>query len=722
MKRWKWTVLGGLLVAVVVMKQSYADDDSDRQSLLSDIQRLLNEAASDLDGVANDSSASDIESARSRVRDVKAKLAALDRVKGSDPTASKYVSDYPRLCDDFDRAAQLLAQLKGDQRSVSEQARRCQDLERPMLEKANEMEREKDGARIEELRRLALDVGGKAEDWWRDVERKKSEMQGWASNAQQFSASDAWSNVSSKVQTAATGMMASWQSDYALADAACKDLRQRDRHSVIDRVLRELATTAQGKDQLYVRLDEKLKRMEVLFKEVFGDSSATKVDEALSTMTEIDALVRQVEVVKGADRKAKHIAEQWTSYISAFDSPARALRALKHTQRELDTAEPRCKTDEDALREAMKKALAARDPDALVEIVALAQKHGAFFTRSIEWMEQARTTNAGLLATVNGFDPRDDRWGPLKASMQAAAKALFDYREDQARRIHAGCDNLARGERHPEVESFLRELGSVASNDLATYQKEGAAWEADARGIYVLDCKDMQELWDAWCAVEFEPNEAPEDSLVEQKTAEIVDKESRLIDGVLARVPALVETGKKLAVKAKYRDGANAVLQEIEKQRERLEKLKRKNGNWRGTNNPASQFAKTYGQQAHDKMGADFRCNLYDQAGFPGLSKDRPDCVLVRGKGDCWVLEFKPYGWQGKDKLPEYTAAVQDYYRERMRREEDASSALGGHALQALIEANCRKDYGKEKKDDELVFRYRQEPYDRCTQQYQCER
>jgi DNA repair ATPase RecN len=719
MRRWKWVALAATLAAFLAIGRSYADDDSDRQSLLNDIQRLLSDTASDLDGVASDSSASDLESARGRVRDLKSKLSALERVKGSDSTANKYASEFPRLCEAFDRAAAYLVQLKNDQRSVSEQARRCQDLERPMVEKAGEMEREKDGARIEELRRLALDVGSKAEDWWRDVERKKTEMQGWTGNAQQFSASDVWSNVSSKVQAGASGMMAAWQADYVLADNACKDLRQRDRHPVIERALRELASTAQGKDQLYVRLDEKLKRMEGLFKDVFGDSSASKVDEARSTMTEVDALVRQVEAVKGADRKAKQIAEQWPSYISAFDPSVTALRALKHMQRELDTAEPRCKQDEEALRETMKKALASRDPDALVEIPALAQQHGAFFTRSIEWMEQKRTTIAGLLGTVNYFDPRDDRWVPLKASMQAAAKALFEYREEQAKRLHSVCDNLAKGERHPEVESFLKELGGVASNDLAAYQKEGAAWEADARGIYVLDCKDMQDLWDAWCAVEFEPNEVPEVSVVEQQTAGIIDKQSRLIDGVLARMPALVETGKKLAAKAKYRDGANVVLQEIEKQRERLEKLKRKNGNWRGNNNPASQFAKTFGQQAHDKMGADFRCNLYDQAGF--LSRDRPDCVQIKGKGDCWVLEFKPKGWSGKNKVEEYRDAVQHYYQERMRRGEDASSALGGHALQALVETNCRKDHSKDKKEDEIKFDFKTEPYDRCAQRYQCE-
>jgi hypothetical protein len=45
---------------------------------------------------------------RSRICDVKSKLSALDRVKGSDSTANQYVSDYPCLCDDFERAAQQL--------------------------------------------------------------------------------------------------------------------------------------------------------------------------------------------------------------------------------------------------------------------------------------------------------------------------------------------------------------------------------------------------------------------------------------------------------------------------------------------------------------------------------------------------------------------------------------------------------------------------------------
>ncbi len=95
------------------------------------------------------------------------------------------------------------------------------------------------------------------------------------------------------------------------------------------------------------------------------------------------------------------------------------------------------------------------------------------------------------------------------------------------------------------------------------------------------------------------------------------------IDDILHRLPALEQTGKKLEAKSKFRDAAAEVLKGLQKQKERLERLKRKDGDWKGNNNPALQFAKTYGVQQHDRMNSDNRCNLYDKSGFPGLGRDR---------------------------------------------------------------------------------------------------
>ena len=190
------------------------------------------------------------------------------------------------------------------------------------------------------------------------------------------------------------------------------------------------------------------------------------------------------------------------------------------------------------------------------------------------------------------------------------------------------------------------------------------------------------------------------------------------IDAVLARLPALRTTQQKLGAKAKNRDAIAALRDEMDKQEGRLKRLKKKNGDWRGNNNPAIQFTKTFGQQAHDKLARDYSCNVYDKAGY--LSGGRPDCVVVKGKNDCWVYEFKPKDWAGTDRLADYVAAVSSYHSARMQRDEEASSDLGGRAFQNLVEANCRVNPDAPKKNDKVKFDSKYQSYDRCTFRYQC--
>lgn len=243
-------------------------------------------------------------------------------------------------------------------------------------------------------------------------------------------------------------------------------------------------------------------------------------------------------------------------------------------------------------------------------------------------------------------------------------------------------------------------------------------WELDARGVYTLDCNGMQEVWDAWCSAEFEPNEAPEVSVVEQKTAEVISRSEQKIDAILSRLPALRDTQKKLGAKAKYRDAVGALREEMDKQEGRLKRLKKKNGDWTGNNHPALQFTKTFGQQAHDRVAREFGCNVYDKPGY--LSGGRPDCVVVKGRNDCWVYEFKPKDWAAKDRLSEYLPAVTNYHTERMQRDEPASSDLGGRAFQTLVELHCRVNPDKPKKDDSVRFQKDYQFYDRCSFKYQC--
>jgi hypothetical protein len=708
-------VVSSIFVASIV----FADEASDRENVIKQIDELLGSAASELRNAGSGSSGY-VDSARSKVQQVPSKLSELERYKGSDSKAAMYLSRYPRHVEDFDRATRPFLELKRNQQSIAELPRRCQDLDRQLQEQAQRFERERDGEKIEELRRLALDTGSKAEEWGRDAERKRDEMHRWASEARNFSASDdnKWPSVKDALHDAVRTALEQWMRDFTSVEQACKDLRQRDRHPVVERVIRELSSTAKGKDAIYAALEEKLKRAESAVKDLLGDSSPSKMSDARSAISEVERLVRDLDNVKGTDKKANHIASQWPDYVRNFAAPAAALVGLKETQYQLDQAPGKCETSTQQLVAALKKFVDDKDPDGLTEGPQLADDAGEKYTKAIAQMENGRSTMRGLVSTTASFDARDERWSPLKRQMKETADKIYEYWDNKTKEVHAKCDDLAKGRRNPTVERFLTELGGKAQSDIADFEKLVKAWEQDARNIYTLDCNAMQEVWDVWCTVEFEPNEAPEYSVVEQKAAEIIDRSERKIDAILARLPALRETQKKLGAKAKYRDAVGALREEMDKQEGRLKRLKKKNGDWTGNNIPALQFTKTYGQQAHDRMAREHGCNVYDKAGY--LSGGRPDCVVVKGRNDCWVYEFKPKDWNGTDRLKDYLPAVMRYHSERMQRGEDASSDLGGRAFQTLVEANCRVDPDKAKKDDVVRFQSRYHEYDRCSFKYQC--
>lgn len=707
-------VVSSFMVAGIVS----ADEASDRENLIRQIDDLLGSAASEL-RYAGSGSSGYVDSARGKVQQVGSKLSELDRVKGSDSKAGTYVSRYPRYVEDFDRATRPFLELKRNGQSIAEVPKRCQDLDRQLQEQAQRFERERDGAQIEELRRLALDVGSKAEEWGRDAERKRDEMNRWANDARNFSASDdKWSYVKDGLHEAVRTALELWMRDFTSVEQACKDLRQRDRHPAVERAIRELSSTAQGKDAIYAALEDKLKRAEAAVKGLLGDSSPSKMNDARSAIAEVERLVRDLDNVKGTDKKANSIASQWPDYVRNFATPAAALVGLKETQFQLDQAPGKCDASTQQLVATLKKFVDDKDPDGLTEGPQAADDIGDKYTKAIAQMEGARSTMRGLVSTVGSFDVRDERWSPLRRQMKETADKIYEYWDGKTKEVHAKCDDLAKGRRNPAVERFLSELGGKAQSDIADFEKLVKAWELDARGIYTLDCDGMQEVWDAWCSVEFEPNEAPEVSVVEQKTAEIISRSEQKIDAILYRLPALRDTQKKLGAKAKYRDAIASLRDEMDKQEGRLKRLKKKNGDWRGNNNPALQFTKTFGQQAHDKLARDLSCNVYDKAGY--LSGGRPDCVVVNGRDACIVYEFKPKDWNGTDRLKDYVPAVTSYYTERMRRGEDASSDLGGRAFQTLVEAHCRVDPTKAKKDDSVLFQGRYKDYDRCSFKYQC--
>src|SRR5687768_1711699 len=162
--------------------------------------------------------------------------------------------------------------------------------------------------------------------------------------------------------------------------------------------------------------------------------------------------------------------------------------------------------------------------------------------RSPRWRARARRYAA--LSRRRAASTRATSWSPLKRQMKETADKIYEYWDNKTKEVHAKCDDLAKGRRNPAVERFIGELGGKAQSDIADFERLVKTWELDARGVYTLDCRGMQEVWDAWCSAELEPHEAPEVSIVEQKTAEIISRSEQKIDAILSRLPALRDIQK----------------------------------------------------------------------------------------------------------------------------------------------------------------------------------
>jgi hypothetical protein len=585
-------VLVAAVVALVLgVRIGRADDDSDRAALLHEIDGYLHDAADKLRNAASASDGRYVDDARSLIAKLPDRLSALARVKGSDSRAATYVDRYGNYARDFDRAAQQLGALKAEQRSIADLPQRCTNLDKQLADTAARFEADKDGTRIEELRRTAISAGDQADTWARDADQRRDAQTRRASDAKSFSVSDGeWSGVTSALQDAAGRSLDAWMHDYADVDRACKDLRQRDRHPAVDRALRALASTASGRDQIYVQLDDKLKRIESNIGAVFDDSSSSRVADSQSLMSDMDRLVRDLASQKGADKKANQIADAWPAYIAAWQRAATVLAGLKDAERELDDVPYKCSVAARDLADKMDTYLRAKDPDGLTAIPALATSLGEKYTSALSQVDATRSAREQGARTIAEFQPADDRWQPLRRAMKDAADRLYAYWDQHRQKAHEACDDLARGSRNPAVEKFLAALGAQAQSDLADFQAQVAAWERDARDIYQLDCKDMQDLWDAWCSIDYAAADAPEQPVIEQQTTAVIERERAKIGAILDRLPPLRRRAAELAAKPKYRDAIDKLSRDsLDKQEGRLKSSRRRTPIGRATTTPHSR-------------------------------------------------------------------------------------------------------------------------------------
>ncbi|MEO8551572.1 MAG: hypothetical protein ABI678_16455 [Kofleriaceae bacterium] len=108
------------------------------------------------------------------------------------------------------------------------------------------------------------------------------------------------------------------------------------------------------------------------------------------------------------------------------------------------------------------------------------------------------------------------------------------------------------------------------------------AWVDLACATYRLDCDAMEELWQAYCAVDYEPDASDVDKVPNQTAAALQDKMQAQMKPLLAQLPPLLDRAKKLVSKKETKSRGANLIEKLEKEQKRLSRLSVQ-GTWRGS-------------------------------------------------------------------------------------------------------------------------------------------
>lgn len=228
--------------------------------LYNAIDSQLSEIASYLDGLAGDSSDSDIDRAERKLQDLQRQYDQLDRVRGSDAEAQKRVEQGRRLCTAALDMTKNLRTLKRGQfladkapDACSDSATRLEQVIRGFL----------DSRKTEGISQIPLRARGFAEPIKAGLAKTDEQhtiMERAQTDALRFDTSEGrWRDMKDKARASTIGMYEYWTRARNAAHKACDELAKGDQNADVTRAVTNLSKVrAEGEnDLLRLRADHR---------------------------------------------------------------------------------------------------------------------------------------------------------------------------------------------------------------------------------------------------------------------------------------------------------------------------------------------------------------------------------------------------------------------------------------------------------------------------------
>ena len=696
-----------------------ADDKSD---LLYKIEGKLKEAASQLGYLANDSGERPIDYARGYVDEARRYASDLKGVAGDDSTARTVAEYFDRYYDAGDDASNdYLRPLKGGVGKAEPTANACKARDRELSEKAEQFRRDNNPDGLTELPRLAEAAKDATRRELDELRSHDSRQADYASRAQYFSADGPWRDLDSAVDNAARDTLAKWRSNYEAAKTACERVDKGLEHPVVKEVLAGLSSSAGGRKAIIEQLNRDARDLASTLAGVSEDSGTGSVQRAKALVASIKSGLDTLARTATTDAETKTILARWPEGVRQMEELLDDLEDLKVHQHDMDPLPDRCAQKDRELADAI--ARNGDDPDGIDELPKLADQLG-------------EPVRAGLAKADERLREENDDLQRAKA-MSVTEGALAQVRDAVVRdadETHAtfvnghkktaeACANIVKGAGGPIVSEAVKKLRERAASSGDSLDREVVAWVEAARATYILDCKKMETLWQAYCGTDFEPGDDSADDQAEQTAAYLQGEMQQAMGPLLAKLEELLPKVTALTKKKETRARGEALLESIKKEQARLTRLQNPDRNWRGNNHPLIQFAKQYGIDRHKAEWSSHNCMVPTsdtaQAQFGSGRHTKPDCIVAK-PGRCEIWEFKPESPEGRKEGAEqiriYEDTVPDYYNDLLRNERDPDSARGGSDFMKALKAHCLDSSRKTFVFDADVYYYKV-----CEKQYVCE-
>lgn len=637
-----------VIAALAGLPPGVQADESKRNSLKSEIERLLQDIAGELRDVPGDSSTSDLERTVGYAGSVHDKARELREHADGDSDARRMAESYPDIARRYQDAARYLRELKNDHRKLDEYPRKCEDAMRELANRMRAYTDSHDPRGVDEVPKLAREFGRIGKEAVEQGEGTRRMTYERYDRVDDFSDSDGrWSDVKSNLHGAGRTMYEHTQrmNEQLKRDDVCGNLSKEERNPLVEQAMAKLFEGKKGIELLYTSMDGQLGEMASSLDGLAGDSSDSDINTAEQKLTEVERMIEQLDRIKGNDGEAKRRVETWRNIARAGREGLKHLRVLKQAQFLADKAPEKCRDSTTRLMELIRGYADEREKGADKELALRARGMGAPIKEGLSKTDEQHGVMERALSDAQRWDPGEGRWRDVRDKHKASAQAIFEHWKKAREAAHSACDDLAKGDQHPEVLKAVADLGadrSDAETKILVLDADHRKWEErikELRDWYKQDTKNVREMF---CKLPESPGDSAEGDAFAAQLTQIAD---RMRDRLKPRWAEIGNEAGSMITRAEalqrsknkdVRVDAGKLREIIIKKMASLQNLLDNELN--GANDPEFRAKMETGKNEHKRIQADSgKCTVSEVT----FGSRRVDCIRVDGSV-CYVVEIKP--------------------------------------------------------------------------------